>query len=132
MDWQRELSWLHELGTQEPPILETGARIVTPDNRRRFLDQSPRSRVQLLTGGAQHADKAIPISHALERLEPMRLSTSVYYYRGLYCYLAVAPDGSEPINPQCAAMERAFELEAVAQTTVDAGVYQQAYVGVRA
>jgi hypothetical protein len=62
----------------------------------------------------------------------MRLSTDVYYYRGLYCYLAVAPDGSEPFNPQCAAMERAFELEAVAQTTVDAPVYQQAYVGVRA
>jgi hypothetical protein len=132
MDWQRELSWLHELGTQEPALIESGARIVTPDNRRRFLDQSPRSRVQLLTAGAQHADKAIPISHALERLEPMRLSTSVYYYRGLYCYLAVAPDGSEAINPQCAAMERAFELEAVAQTTVDAPVYQQAYVGVRA
>lgn len=131
MDWQRELSWLHELGTRDPPLLEQGARVVTPDNRRRFLDQSPRSRVQLLTGGAQHADKAIPIVHALERLEPMRLSTSVYYYRGLYCYLAVAPDGTEPFNPQCDAMERAFELEPIALKAVDAPVYQQAYVGVR-
>ncbi len=132
MDWQQELTWLHELGQREPALLSSGDRIVTPDNRRRFLDQSPRSRVQLLTGGAQHADKAIPIAHALEHLEPMVLSTTVYYYRGLYCYLAVAPDGSEPFNPQCAAMERAFELAPVELKTLDAPVYQQAYVGVRA
>ena len=131
MDWQQELSWLHEVGVREPGVLSRGARIVTPDNRRRFLDQSPRSRVQLLTGGAQHADKAIPVAHALERLEPMRLATTVYYYRGLYCYLAVSPDGTEPINPQCAAMERAFEMEPVEVKTIDAPVYQQAYIGVR-
>jgi len=131
MDWQQELSWLHTLGTREPALMSRGARVVIPDNRRRFLDQSPRSRIQLLSGGAQHADQAIPVAHALEHLEPQRLSAPVFYYRGLYCHLAVAPDGSEPLNPQCAAMERAFEMEPIETLTVDAPVYQQAYVGVR-
>jgi hypothetical protein len=131
MDWQQELAWLHDLGTREPALISPTARVVTPDNRRRFLDQSPRSRIQLLTGGAQHADQAVPVAVALERLEPRQLSAPVYYYRGLYCHLAVAPDGSEELNPQCAAMERAFELEPVETHTIDAPVYQQAYVGVR-
>ena len=131
MDWQREHHWLVDLGRRDPPVIPIGARLVTPDNRRSFLDMSPRNVATPLTLGRQHSGSAVPIEVALRALHVDGDQTRAYFYAGLYCHLAVAPDGSEPLNPQCLAMMDAFELRPVEILKVTETTYLQGYVDTR-
>lgn len=126
MDWQQELAWAIDLGRQRPPLIPDHARLVTPDNRRRFLDMAPRDLTRPLTAGRIGPSAVVTVEHALRDLDPAR--TPAYFYQGLYCYLAVAPQSAEPQSPQCAAMAATFDLEPVATQTLTGPPYLQAYV----
>ena len=129
MDWQQDLHGAIELGRNHSELWGKKVRIVTPDNRRRFLDQSPRNYVSALTRGRQEARMAIPVAYAAKYLRTDEEWTETYFYGGLYCYLAVLPD--ENINPQCRAMERIFEMTEVGSITVDTPPYLVAYKDTR-
>jgi hypothetical protein len=129
MDWQRGHEAAVELGQQYPELWRDNIRIVTPDNRRRFLDLSPRTDAAALTRGRQEARMAIPIAYAARYLRTDENHSEAYYFRSLYCYLAVLPD--EAINPQCAAMEKIFEMKEIASVVVDEEPYLLAYAKTR-
>ncbi len=129
MDWQQDLHGAIELGKNHSELWGKKVRIVTPDNRRRFLDQSPRNYVSALTRGRQEARMAIPVAYAAKYLRTDEEWTETFFYGGLYCYLAVLPD--ENINPQCRAMERIFEMTEVGSITVDTPPYLVAYKDTR-
>lgn len=129
-DHQLEAAWAVELGRRYGERFRSGARLVVPDNRRRFRDLNPRDVIEPLSGGGQHAERAVTVAHAVERLHLADAQPEAYFHWGLYCYLAVGPD--EPVNPQCAAMRQTFELEPVDLITIDAPVYNIDYPAVRA
>lgn len=134
MDWQRELTFALDLGRREPPVVPDGARVVTPDNRRRFLDLAPRDLVLPLTGARFHGGEAVPVSEALARLhaDPARPDDpESFFWRGLHCHLAVAPGSGEREDPQCSAMFAAFELTPVETLEITEPCYLEAYVASR-
>ncbi len=128
-DWQRDLHWAIALGASEPALAAPDTRVVLPDNRRRFLDLMPRKLIEPLTAGHQPLSMSVSIEEALRALHAHGDDTPAVYYEGLYCWLARLP--AEPMNPQCAAMHRAFELTPLDSTRVDEPAYLSAYVDVR-
>ncbi|MEC9071585.1 MAG: hypothetical protein VX938_04360, partial [Myxococcota bacterium] len=114
--WQEEQNWLVELSRAEPPVLDGRTRLVTPDNRRRFGDLSPREAILGLSGTERLTSEVITVAHALRDLHVTEEHPPALFYAGLYCGMGVGP--GETINPQCAAMEAAFELEVVAERPV--------------
>lgn len=130
MDWQHELSWWIDMSRRPSPVIGPQSLIVTPDNRRRFLDLTPRDAIEPLTRGAQHSGQAWTVAHALEHLHPEREGSPAYFYGGLYCWLATTAD--ERVNPQCEAMHETFDLEPVEQLVIHEGIYLAGYQAVRA
>ncbi len=126
-DWQEELHWLLDLGRRDPHVVAEGVRVVIPDNRRRFRDLAPRSRIEALTGARRDQAAAVPVAEAIARLDVER--TPALYLEGLYCWLALAP--GEALNPQCEAMRRSFELEPIERLEITTPPYLLAYLKVR-
>lgn len=129
LDWQRDKEIAIEFGRSHPVLWGDDVRIITPDNRRRFLDLSPRSYISALTRGRQEARMAVTVPFAVATLGVGAPAPKAYFFGGLYCYLAVLP--GETINPQCAAMERTFELKEIARATLDEAAYLVAYQDTR-
>jgi hypothetical protein len=129
MDWQQDIKGSIDLGREHQELWGPKIRVVTPDNRRRFLDLSPRTYISALTRGRQEPRMAIPVAYAARYLRTDEEWTETYFYGGLYCYLAVLPD--EQINPQCRAMEKIFEMTEVGSVTIDTPPYLVAYKDTR-
>jgi len=127
-DWQTEQAWLVSQGQARPAILGPQTRLVTPDNRRRFGDMSPREAIFALGETERLTAEVVTVEHALGGLHLSGVTTDAVYYEGLYCHLALAP--GETTNPQCEAMHQAFELEPIAGLTITAPAYLLAYIGV--
>lgn len=128
-DWQRDLQWALKLGATEPALADPDVRVVLPDNRRRFLDLTPRKLIEPLTQGHQPLSASVTVAEALGALHAHGDDTPAVYYEGLYCWLAVTP--GEPINPQCRAMHEGFELIPLREMRVDEPAYLSAYAEVR-
>jgi hypothetical protein len=128
-DWQTEQAWLVSQGQARPRVLGPETRLVTPDNRRRFGDMSPREAIFALGETQRLTSEVVTVEHALRGLNISGVTTDAVYYEGLYCHFALAP--GETTNPQCEAMHQTFELESMGGLTIDAPAYLLAYVGVR-
>ena len=125
LDWQQGHQAMLALGRKHPVLWKNNVRIVTPDNRRRFLDLAPRSAIMPLTRGRQDPEMAVTVAHAAKTLHVGDDNTEAYFYGGLYCYFAVVP--GETFNPQCQAMFEIFEMEKVDAMLVTEGPYLTAY-----
>ena len=106
--WQQGLNATLDLGREQEVLWKENVRIVTPDNRRRFRDLSPRLYIVPLTRGRQSETMAVPVAHALAKLHVGSDKTEAYFYAGHFCALATLP--GERQNPQCQAMFDTFEL----------------------
>lgn len=134
MDWQKDAQFIIELGRKHADTLQgESARIILPDNRRRFLDQSPRKAVVPLTQQKGSIESGVTIAHALEFYRPPGRPHAVpaYYYEGLFCFMARDPEQGEEMNPQCDAMRKTFDLEVVDSLEVGPEVYLNKYLNVR-
>lgn len=128
-DWQKGHAYAIELGRKFPEI-GGRARVVLPDNRRLFLDMSPRNMLMPLTRGRQDMTSSIPVAFAVDELLVGDNQTNAYFFQGIFCYLAVGPE--ETLNPQCAAMHEVFELEKLHSRVVDAPPFLTEYEKTRA
>ena len=127
-DLQVDRAFALEVGrAHRAELMAPDVRIVTIDNRRRFRDLSPRDSVPLLTNGRITMDGAWTVAHAFQGLAVGDGQPPAFFYWGRSCWLAVAP--GEPVNPQCAAMKEAFELELVASRVTTAASYLTMYAG---
>jgi len=130
LEWQQGHHYVIELGQKYKQPLAS-ARVIVPDNRRRFLDMSPRKDVVPLTLQKQSINNGVTVAHALEFFRTRRgTSPEAYYYEGLYCFLALGE--GETINPQCDAMRKTFELIPMDTRTITAGAYLNMYEDWRA
>ncbi|MEZ4265550.1 MAG: glycosyltransferase family 39 protein [Myxococcota bacterium] len=127
-DWQQNIAWQRSLGLTRGAELSQG-RLILPDNRRRFRDLSPRDAVVALTAGRQASEAAVTVAHALEHLHVDGDETVAWFVEDLTCRLARAP--SEPANPQCEAMHRAFELSAESEAQLTGPAWLVDYVALR-
>jgi hypothetical protein len=127
-DVHQNLAWLRDLGRTRAEDL-SAARLVLPDNRRRFRDLSPRDAVVAATAGRQSPEAAVSVAHALAALHVPPDDTPAYFIEDLTCRLARAP--GEPANPQCEAMHRTFELTAEATRDLTGPAWLVDYIALR-
>lgn len=128
MDWQTELDWLLRRGRTATTQIQLPARLVLPDNRRRFRDLSPRAPIIALSGGEAREETSVTVAQAIEHLEPTS-EEPVYFLEGLYCFLAVDRDEQE--NPQCEAMKATFDLELIDSVQVTSPSFLVGYTDLR-
>ncbi|MEE8410011.1 MAG: hypothetical protein V3T05_10420 [Myxococcota bacterium] len=129
LDRQRELHWAVDVGRAHPELLVGGTRLITPDNRRRFRDLSPREIIGPLGRGHVSIDRVVTVEQAIQDLEVGDSDGAAIFYEGLYCRQARRPGESD--NPQCRAMHEVFDLRPIETITIDLGSYLAAYDGPR-
>lgn len=125
LDRQRELHWAVDYGREHPNLLADGVQLITPDNRRRFRDLSPREIVGPLGRGRVSIDSVVTVEDAIRG--SMTGDDEALYYEGLYCWQARRP--GEEDNPQCRAMHAVFDLQPLETMTIDEASYLEAFSG---